>query len=73
MKKEDLHATFSSIKTEWVMLENVIHFTNSHIVWTLECRCGLYKSSESRKALRERSRGAVLGAERTAALREKEN
>lgn len=23
------------------MLENVIHFTKSHIVWTLECGCGL--------------------------------
>lgn len=55
-KKEDLHATFLSIKTELVMLENVIHFTKSHIVWTLECRRGLLKSSESVRVLSERER-----------------
>lgn len=33
------------------MLENVIHFTKSHIVWALECRCGLDKSPGSRKVL----------------------
>lgn len=49
------------------MLENVIHFTKSHIVWTLECGCGLHKSPERGALL---SGGAVLGAELTGDLRE---
>lgn len=53
-KKEDLHATFLSIKMELVMLENVIHLTKSHIVWTLECRCGLLIFSQSLRVLSER-------------------
>lgn len=36
LEKKDLHATFAGIKSELVMLENVIHFTKSCIVQTLE-------------------------------------
>lgn len=35
-KKPPLHATFTGFKSELVMLENVIHFTKSHIVQALK-------------------------------------
>lgn len=35
------------------MLENVIHFPKSHIVWTLECGCGLHKSPNVGRGLAE--------------------
>lgn len=77
----DLRATFPSIKSELVMLGNVIHFTKSCIVWTLEFIHWAYLASTNPPKKVEMflasggsgssssSRGAVLGAELAGDLR----